>query len=122
MVWTHRRSGGVGLLGFTDLDWEFSMMDRKITSGCCLSLGSTSLTWFSRKKNSISLSCTKAEYIESSHAKWEGLWIHKLLVDLFDRELSPTKIYFNNKSCIHLSKNPVFHDRSKHINIIYHFI
>ena len=50
------------------------------------------------------------------------MWFHKLLVDLFDPELRPTVIYCDNQSCIQLSENPVFHDRSKHIEIRYHFI
>ena len=58
----------------------------------------------------------------SSQTSCEVLWLRKLLVDLFDQELRPTLIYCNNQSCIHLSKNSVFHDRSKHIKIRYHFI
>ena len=57
----------------------------------------------------------------SSQASCEALWFRTLLVDLFDQELRPTVIYCDNQSCIQLSENPVFHDRSKHIEIKYHF-
>ena len=50
------------------------------------------------------------------------LWLRKLLVNLFGQELRPMVIYCDNQSCIHLSGNPIFHDRSKHIEIRYHFI
>ena len=58
----------------------------------------------------------------ASQASCKALWLLKLLVDLFDQELRPTMIYYDNQSSIQLSKNHVFHDRSKHIEIIYHFI
>ena len=52
----------------------------------------------------------------------EALWLHKLLVGLFDHELDPMVIYCDNLSCVKLFENLVFHDRSKHIEIRYHFI
>jgi hypothetical protein len=52
----------------------------------------------------------------------EAIWLCKLLAGLFDQELDPMIIYYDNQSCIKLSENPVFHDRSKHIEIKYHFI
>jgi hypothetical protein len=58
----------------------------------------------------------------ASQASCEAIWLHKLLVGLFGHELRPTVIHCDNQSCIKLSKNPVFHDRSNHIEIIYHFI
>ena len=60
--------------------------------------------------------------MEASQATCEALWLRKLLVDLFDQQFRPTVIYCDNQSCIQLSENPVFHDRSKHIEIRYHFI
>jgi hypothetical protein len=50
-------------------------------------------------------------------ARYKSIWIHKFLTSLFDQELDPTVIYCYNHSCIKLSNNPVFHDRSKHIEI-----
>jgi hypothetical protein len=58
----------------------------------------------------------------SSQANCKAIWVHKLLFGLFGHELRPIVIQCDNQSCIKLSKNPVFHDRSKHIEIIYHFI
>ena len=73
----------------------------------------------SRKQKSVALSSAEAEYMAASQASCEALWLHKLMVDLFDMELSPIVIQCDNQSCIKLSENPVFHDRSKHIEIRY---
>ena len=80
------------------------------------------MSWFSQKQKFVALSSAKAEYMEASQASCEVLWLRKLLVDLFDQELMPTLIYCDNQSCIQLSENHIFHDRSKHIEIKYHFI
>jgi hypothetical protein len=58
----------------------------------------------------------------TSQASCEAIWLRKMLVGLFGQEISPTVIHCDNQSCIKLSENPVFHDRSKHIEIRYHFI
>ena len=56
----YRRSNGIRLVGFTDSDWAGSVADRKSTSGCCFSLGSTAVSWFSRKQKSVALSFAEA--------------------------------------------------------------
>ena len=118
----YRRSDGIRLIGFTDSDWAGSVGNRKSTSRCCFSLGSATMLWFSRKQKYVALSFAEAEYMAASHASCEALWLCKLLVDLFVQELRPTLIYYDNQSCIQLFENPLFHDRSKHIEIRYHFI
>ena len=75
------------------------------------------ITWFSRKQTYVALSLAEAEYMAVSMASCEAIWLHKVLTGLFNKELEPTLIYFDNQSCIKLSENPVFHDRSKHIEI-----
>jgi hypothetical protein len=58
----------------------------------------------------------------ASLASCEAIWLRKLLTGLFGQELQSTMIHYDNQSCIKLLKNPVFHNRSKHIEIRYHFI
>jgi hypothetical protein len=65
----------------------------------------------------MTLSSAKAENMAASQASCEAIWLRKLLVGLFGHELRPTVIHCDNQSCIKLSDNPVFHDRSKHIEI-----
>ena len=70
----------------------------------------------------MALSTTKEEYVTACSPSCEVVWLRKLLYDLFDLQLDATCIYWDNHSCVKLSKNPVFHDKSKHIKIIYHYI
>ena len=105
----YRQGDGVRLAGYTDLDWAGCASDRKSTSGCCFGLGSAVVSWFSRKQKSVALSSSKVEYMVASQASCEAIWLHKMLVGLFDQRLRPTVIYYDNQSCIKLTKNPVFH-------------
>ena len=80
------------------------------------------MSWFNWQQKSVALSSSKAEYMAASQASCEAIWLRKMLVGLFGHWLRPTVIYCDNQSCIKLTENPVFHDRSKHIEIRYHFI
>jgi hypothetical protein len=110
------------LQGYADADWEGSAVDRKSTFGCCFTLGSAMVSWCSRKQTSVALSTTEAEYIALCVAVREAVWLHKLLANLFGHEMDSTVIHCDNQSCVKLSKNHVFHDNSKHIEIKHHYI
>lgn len=110
------------LCGFTDANWVGSLTDRKSTSGGVFSIGSTSVSWYSRKQRSVALSSAETKYMVASLAACEAIWMRKILDGLFGFHLDPTMIYCDNQSCIKLSANPVFHDRYKHIDIRYHHI
>lgn len=110
------------LVGYTYSDWAGNVTDRKSTSGCCFSLGSTVIAWRSRKQTSVALSTTEAEYIAACSASSEAVWLRKMLSGLFYLQMDATCIYCDNQSCIKLFENPVFHDKSKHIEIKYQYI
>jgi hypothetical protein len=80
------------------------------------------ISWSSRKWGSITQSTAEAKYIVASVASKEAVWLRKLLLDLFSSELEPTVIHCDNQSCKKLTENPVFHDRSKHIEMRYHYV
>jgi hypothetical protein len=80
------------------------------------------ISWQSRKQSSIALSRADAEYIAACSASCEAIWLRKLLIGLFDLEMEATTILCDNQSCIKMIENPIFHDRSKHIEIRYHYI
>ena len=105
----------------TDSDWAGSVEDRKSTSGCCFSLGSAVISWFSRKQSSVALSSTEAEaeYIAACMAAREVVWLRKLLAGLFGHMLEPTVIRCDNQSCVQMSVNPIHHDQMKHV---YHYV
>jgi hypothetical protein len=79
-------------------------------------------SWQSRKQSSIALSTAKAEYIAACSASYEAIWIRKLLTCLFDLEMDATVIFCDSQSCIKMIENPMFHDKTKHIEIRYHYI
>jgi hypothetical protein len=103
------------LVGYTDSNWAESFSNRKRTLGCCFSLRSSMTSWKSRKKSSISLSTSEEKYIAACSASCESIWIWKLLTGLFDLEMEATMILCDNQSCIKMTENPVFHDKSNHI-------
>lgn len=112
----------VRLHGFTNTYWVGNVVDMKSTYGCCFSLGSTMISWMGKKQNFVALSTVEAKYIAANLASCEVVWLRKLFGELFEQVLNTTVIYCDNKSGIHLSENHVFHDKSKHIEIKYHYI
>eukprot|EP00253_Pinus_taeda_P018162 PITA_18162 len=118
----YRQGYGVRLVGYTDSDWAGSTSDRKSSSWCCFGLGSAVVSWISRKQQSFTLSSAEVEYMAASLASCDAIWLRKMLFGLFVQALRPLVIYCDNQSCIKLTENPVFHDRSKHIEIKYHFV
>ena len=107
---------------YVDSDWEGSAIDRKSTSGCCFSMGSGVISWFRRKPSCMALTIAEVEYVAACSTRCEVVWLSKLLFDLFDLQLDATCIYCDNQSCVELLQNTVFHDKSKHIEIKYHYI
>jgi hypothetical protein len=80
------------------------------------------ISWQSRNLSNIAVSTSEAEYIAACSASCETIWLRKLLNGLFDLEMEATTILCDNQSCIKMTENPVFHDKSKHIEIRYHYI
>ena len=118
----YNRDHGYRLYGYTNLDWEGCAAERKSTSGGCYCLGSTMISWFSKKESSVTLSKTEEEYIAAFSTSCEAIWIKKLMLGLFDMDLDTTVILCDNQSCIKMTKNLVFHDKLKHIEIRYFYI
>ena len=112
----------INLKGYVDSDWEGNAIVRKSTSGCCFSMRSGVISWFSRKQSFVALSTVEAEYVAACSTSCEAVWLRKLLSDLFDLQLDATCIYCDNQSFMNFSKNLVFHNKSKHIDIKYHYI
>jgi hypothetical protein len=79
------------------------------------------ISWSSRKQGSIAQSTVEAEYIAANSSR-EAIWLRKLIYGLFGENLETTIIHCDNQSCIKLTENSVFHDRSKHIDLKYHYI
>ena len=114
-VWYSKDISDV-LAGYSDVDWARNADDRKSTSGCCFYVGNNLVSWMSKKQNFISLSTAEAEYIAAGSCCTQLLWMQKLLHDYGICQEHLT-IYCDNTSAINISKNPVQHSRTKHIEI-----
>jgi len=111
------------LNGFTDSDWAGDTNDRHSTTGYAFFLGDGLINWVSEKQRVISLSSTEAEYISLSQGAKEAIWLRSFLEEIEIQDGTvPTNIFVDNTSAISLAKNPVFHKRSKHIQVRYHHI
>jgi len=110
------------LLGFSDSDLAGDIDDRKSTSGSVFFIGMNLVTWVSQKQRVVALSSCEAEYIASANAACQGIWLSRLLSELLGIQAPKVRLLVDNKSAIALSKNPVHHERSKHIDTRYHFV
>jgi hypothetical protein len=119
----HYSSGGAPLLvGFIDLYWAGNPDDRNSTVGYVFSLGSGPVTWACKKQQAISLSPAEAKYQAMVNESQKALWIQHILSEFGFQKKHPTSIWCNNQISIKLTKDPVQHHHSKHIELHRHFI
>ncbi|KAL7102039.1 hypothetical protein ACP275_08G094700 [Erythranthe tilingii] len=78
--------------------------------------------WSSKKQKTVALSSSEAEYIAAADAACEAVWLRRILSDLQEKQVHVTTIFCGNMSTIAMTKNPIFHARSKHIELRHHFI
>ena len=109
------------LVGYCDADWAGNIDDHKSTSSGCFYVGNNLVSWSSKKQNSVSLSSSEAEYIAAGSACTQLLWMKQILKD-YEIEQGKMTLYCDNLSAINISKNPIQHSRTKHIDIRHHFI
>ena len=122
LVFGQGASGSSTLFGYTDADWASDINDRKSTSGYMFKLAGAAVSWSSKKQTSVALSSTEAEYIAGAHTAKEAIWLRQLLSELGLDMSSPTALHIDNQSAIAIARNPEFHDRTKHIDVCYHFL
>ena len=115
-------SADLSLSGFADFDWATCPTSRKSVSGYAVFIGSSLISWKSKKQNTVSRSSSEAEYRALASLTCEIQWLHYILKDLHITFTKPTSVYCDNKSAIHLAQNPTFHERTKHIEIDCHLI
>ncbi|GJY85217.1 retrovirus-related pol polyprotein from transposon TNT 1-94 [Tanacetum coccineum] len=106
---------------YADSDHAGDYVDRKSTSGICTFVGCCLTSWFSKKQTALAISTTEAEYVSAGKACQQALWMKQALID-YDVRLDDVPIMCDNKGAIDLSKNPVQHSRTKHIEIHHHFL
>ena len=114
---TYRKVGKIDLILYTDSNFAGSRVDYWSITGYCTFLGGNLVTWRSKKQNLISKSNTKAEFRAMSKGIDEVMWIRNLLDELQIPYLKPINIRCDNKSAISIARDPIYHDRMKHVNI-----
>ncbi|GJV54209.1 retrovirus-related pol polyprotein from transposon TNT 1-94 [Tanacetum coccineum] len=112
---------GIETVVYADSDHAGDYVDRKSTSGICTFVGCCLTSWFSKKQTALAISTTEAEYVSAGKACQQALWMKQALID-YDVRLDDVPIMCDNKGAIDLSKNPVQHSRTKHIEIRHHFL
>jgi hypothetical protein len=117
-----RTTGKSWFVGYSDSDLAGDVDSSKSTTGCLFFLGTSLVSWQSVKQRVVALSSCEAEYVAMTTAATQALWLSRLFADLLGRKIEVVELRVDNKSALALAKNPVFHDRSKHIRIKHHFI
>ena len=110
------------ILGYADADWGGCLDTRRSTTGYLFQTFGGPVAWMSRRQSTTALPTAEAEYMASADATRQAIWLQLLLADLDHKLKHPLPILNDNNAAILLSKNPVHHDRSKHIDMRYHFL
>ena len=113
--------GDNSLVGYSDADWAGDIDNRRSTSGYTYYIGNSLVSWSSKKQATVAKSSTEAEYVALSLATQESIWLRRLLESIRHTTASPTVIYEDNQGAIEISKNPKHHNRTKHIDVSFHF-
>jgi hypothetical protein len=114
--------GPLQLTAFADSDWASDPMDRRSTTGLIIFLGHNPITWQSKKQPTVSPSSTEAEYRALANCTVDLARVRMILKDLGIFLGVPPTIWCDNLSALAMASNPVFHGRTKHVEVDYHFI
>ena len=110
------------ITGWCDSDWASCPLTRRSVTGYIVQVGASPISWKTRKQDTVSLSSAEAEYRAMAFLTKELLWLKRVLTDLGIKHDQPMRVLCDSKSAIHIATNPVFHERTKHIENDCHFV
>ena len=110
------------LTAYCDADWAACPHTRKSVSGYVIFLGDSIISWKSKKQHTVSLSSAEAEYRSLRRLTTEIAWLSRLLTDLDVSNITPIPVKCDNQAAIYIAKNPVYHERTKHIELDCHLV
>ena len=118
----YKKGDSCKVTGYCDADYVGDHDTRRSTTGYVFSLGSGVISWCSKRQPTVSLSTTEAEYRAAAMAAQESTWLMQMMKDLHQATDYAIPLHCDNQSAKRLAENPVFHARTKHVEVHYHFI
>lgn len=115
-------NGKLELLAYSDSDYAGCPFSRRSITGYVMLIGGGCVSWRARKQATVATSSTEAEYRAAYEATQEVVWLRQLLSDFGYPQRNPTTLHCDNQGALALSKNPLYHARSKHFDVVYHWI
>ena len=122
IIKNEKSSDSFNLNCYVDADWGSNFEDKRSTTGYLFYLNDDLISWSTRKQQTVALSSTEAEYMAESEAVKEVIWLKTFINELLFEIKIPIQVNCDNQAAIKLAKNPIYHARTKHIDIRHHFI
>ena len=105
------------LTAYSDSDWASCPTSRRSVTGYVILLNKSPISWKSKKQSTVARSSAEAEYRAMAQVAAELTWLTRLLQELGVTNLKPVTLHCDNQSALHIARNPVFHERTKHIEV-----
>lgn len=117
-----RYDSDLQLNAYCDSDWATCPLSRHSLIGYFITLGASPISWKTKKQPTVVHSCTEAEYHSMAVTSCELVWLKSLLHSLGVLHVTPMRLFCDNQAALHIAANPVFHERTKHIEVDCHYV
>ncbi|KAK6150593.1 hypothetical protein DH2020_015525 [Rehmannia glutinosa] len=118
----YRDTCKINVVGYSDADWAGCPIDKRSTSGYCVFIGGNSISWKSKEQNVVDHSSAESEYRAMGLVTCVLIWVKQLLNEIGVNSSQPMTLICDNQAAMHIASNPVFHERTKHIEVDCHFV